>query len=302
MGVGVFAGEPWHYSAQRFPNSTVMPIGSPGTCSNQTCDGCPEGETVFCDQCKNHPQFTDVKVLAESARRMAADGLIDDVAHLVRTRAYTYCGTQDQGHFAATVAARDFYAQFNSSIKYNFSIPSGHCWPVDSGTPVLCGGGKFLPKVMSAFPLQNCGYDGPRELLEHVYGELKPQVAMKEANLHLFNQEPYNRSPWVQLGSVGYIYVPNSCADGKTVCRLHVSLHGCQNPMILEAPEVRRLSFNRWAETNGIVVLWPHKDNNQSGCWDSYDKTPDFDNQRGPQMIAIADMVQAISGVKMGRH
>jgi hypothetical protein len=227
-----------------------------------------------------------------------------------RTRAYTYCGTKDIYHMGATVAARDFYAQYNASnVLFNFTIPSGHCWPVDRDTPVPCGGGKILPKLMSAFPLQSCGYDGPGELLNHVYGKLNPQVEMKSANLRSFNQLPYdaNNTAMVGLGGRGFIYVPESCASGSVRCKLHLSLHGCQNPMPLEFPEVKRLSFNRWAESNDMVVLWPHEvrhgektDHNAGwqGCWDSYNQTPDYDTQKGPQMKAIASMIEAISGVK----
>lgn len=341
MGVGVFAGEPWHCSATMFPNETLVPFSAtacgsdtyPGTvlppsalfsshseiiprqrictvcpCFAGQCDNCPPGRTVQCDHCKAQPEVVDVKLLASAAQRMARAGLIDDPKYLSRMRAYTYCGTEDQSHYGATVRARDFYALFKASVLFNFSIPSGHCWPVDSGTPVPCGGGKILPGIMSAFPLQNCGYDGPGELLNHIYGQLKAPVAMKDANLRLFDQKPFNGNDTfdVGLGDAGLIYVPQACADGR-LCTLHVSMHGCENPFVLEYPEAKQLSFNRWAEANDMVVLWPHnvKHGNQSSehhaCWDGYAQTPHYDTQRGPQMVAIASMIEAIAGIRMGR-
>lgn len=313
MGVGVFAGEPWHCSATLFPNETAVPFG-PTSCGGSdtrratSCDNCPPNMTVQCDHCKSHPELVDVNLLAAAARRLASEGLIDDTKYISQMRAYTYCGTQDKAHYGATVKARDFYALFNASVLSNFSIPSGHCWPVDRDTPVGCGGGKFLPGIMSAFPLQNCDYDGPGELLNHVYGKLHPQVDMKEANLHLFDQEPFNGNDTfeVGLGAVGLVYIPTACGEGH-LCTLHVSMHGCENPLILEYPEARRLSFNRWAEANNMVVLWPHnvRHGNQTSeehaCWDGYAQTPYYDTQRGPQMAAIARMIEAISGIHMGR-
>ena len=73
--------------------------------------------------------------------------------------------------------------------------------------------------------------------------------------------------------------------------------------------QVRALSFNRWAESNDMVVLWPHEvrhgqsarmNDGWAGCWDSYDQTPHYDTQKGPQMKAIASMIETVSGVKMG--
>jgi len=309
MGVGVFAGEPWHCSATMFQNETLVPFGA-AACGSDTytgrCDNCPPDMTVACDHCKSHPELVDIRLLADAARRMARDGLIDDTKYLKRMHAYTYCGTEDQSHFGATVKARDFYAHFNASVLYNFSIPSGHCWPVDKGTPVLCGGGKILPGIMSAFPLQNCNYDGPGELLNHIYGKLNPQVDMKAENLHLFDQRPFNANDTfdVGLGDAGLIYIPQTCAEGR-MCTLHVSMHGCENPFILEYPEARQLSFNRWAEANDMVVLWPHnvRHGNQTSerhaCWDGYAQTPHFDTKHGPQMIAIASMIETLSGIHM---
>ena len=59
-------------------------------------------------------------------------------------RAYTFCGTKDQGHFGATVKARDFYAAFADSpsrIRFNFTLAAGHAWPQDRSSTfaVPCG-------------------------------------------------------------------------------------------------------------------------------------------------------------------
>jgi len=308
MGVGIFAGEPWHCSATRFPNETLISNDSPEAC-NPTCDGCPANKTIPCDHCKSHPELVDVGLLADAARRIFAKGLIDDVKYIERMRVYTFCGTNDPSHYGATVRARDFYELFNADVLYNFTIPAGHCWPVDKDTPVPCGGGSFLPKLMSVFPLQQCHYDGPGDMLSHIYGKLRPPIEMVSRNLRLFDQKPFNAGDMddVGLGDIGLVYVPENCSVGK-MCKLHVSMHGCSNPFVLEYPEARELSFNRWAESNDIVVLWPHNVRHgtysaeRKACWDSYAETPHYDTQIGPQMRAIASMIGNLSGLRLERE
>lgn len=51
--------------------------------------------------------------------------------------------------------------------------------------------------------------------------------------------------------------------SGSVACRLHIPMYGCSELFVFEEPIVRGskklgVSFNRWAETNRIVVVWPH--------------------------------------------
>ena len=68
---------------------------------------------------------------------------------------------------------------------------------------------------------------------------------------------------------------------------------------------MNEISYNRWAETNDIVILYPHmgvhgpKDSKeeQGACWDSYGETGrDYDTKQGVQMKAIAAMIETIAG------
>ena len=209
------------------------------------------------------------------------------------------------------MAARDFFAEFAdhpTNVVGNFTVPSGHCWPQDGGegVQVPCGAES---KYVNFWPLQDCHYDGPGVMLQHFYGTEQrplhpPSTHMDKSALHLFDQMPFNgnatsggRGP-VGLGeSGGLVYVPHSCAAGAK-CALHVFLHGCSNPFVMEYPEVRSLSVNRWADANDIVVLFPHLQG--MACWDGYGTTgADYDTRSGIQMRAIAEMIEEISGVVM---
>ena len=72
--------------------------------------------------------------------------------------------------------------------------------------------------------------------------------------------------------------------------------------------------MDSWAETNQLVIMYPHIANtgyNHTGpgaynhsigdtCWDAYGKTgPMYDTKNGPQMRAVAAMIEAVSGVSM---
>ena len=127
---------------------------------------------------------------------------------------------------------------------------------------------------------------------------------MVPSSLRLFNQLPFNGSSQgggQGLGTSGLVYIPKSCeaeAGQSATCALHVSLHGCQNPFVLEEAQVHALSFNRWAETNKMVILWPKAIG--ESCWDSYGHEGElYDTKVGDQMQAIRRMIEAIAGVSM---
>ena len=173
-----------------------------------------------------------------------------------------------------------------------------------------CG---IAAKYINFWPLQACHYDGPGTMLQHFYGSaaspLRPPAhKMVSSSLHFFDQAPFNGNGTsggrgaVGLGHAGLLYVPKACAAGGAAksCRLHAFLHGCSNPFFMEWPEARSLSVNRWAETNNIVVLFPHMDG--FACWDGYGKTgADYDLQTGVQMRAVQQMIEQVAGVQMAR-
>ncbi|HCF79113.1 MAG TPA: hypothetical protein DER52_05440, partial [Glaciecola sp.] len=55
----------------------------------------------------------------------------------------------------------------------------------------------------------------------------------------------------------GYIYIPQSCAQGDT-CRLHVSFHGCnQNASAIGMDYIEDTGLNEWADSNNLIILYP---------------------------------------------
>ena len=100
----------------------------------------------------------------------------------------------------------------------------------------------------------------------------------------------------------GWAYIPSACNGGRAVCKLHVALHGCQqNVSEVGMAYVRDAGYNRWAEVNNIVVLYPQTGSGATnGCWDwwGYD-SENYAKKSGPQIKAISTMIQkTITGVK----
>jgi hypothetical protein len=74
------------------------------------------------------------------------------------------------------------------------------------------------------------------------------------------------------MASSGYAYVPAACAAGQS-CKLHVAFHGClQSASVVGTAYYQNAGYNRWADTNKIIVLYPQAAivtaNNPGGCWD----------------------------------
>lgn len=103
------------------------------------------------------------------------------------------------------------------------------------------------------------------------------------------------------MGAEGFVYVPESCSQQKVGCRLHIALHGCQqSPIYVQDAFISHAGYNEWAETNGIVVLYPIARSvagNPSACWDWWGYTgQDYLTYNGKQNQVIKGIVGKLFG------
>ena len=101
--------------------------------------------------------------------------------------------------------------------------------------------------------------------------------------------------------------MPASCSAGA-LCRLHVAFHGCEQfeERIGDA-FFAHAGYNYWAESNGIVVLYPQTtawsessfpiSENPKGCWDWWGYSGNnYYTKSGNQIRAVAKMINELIG------
>ena len=85
---------------------------------------------------------------------------------------------------------------------------------------------------------------------------------------------------------------------------MHVVFHGCrQGAAEIGEQFVREAGYNRWADTNGLIVLYPQALKrfsafvwNPRGCWDWWGYTGgDYHTQSGAQIRAVKAMLERLS-------
>jgi hypothetical protein len=183
-----------------------------------------------------------------------------------------------------------------SNIVADYNVLAEHCIPtVDYGEPCATLKSPYIGK---------CNYDGAYMALSSLYGDLTTGSEIS-SNLIAFDQTPYIVDRQSSLGDTGYIYVPKSCASGTT-CHLHISFHGCKQDLATIGNDyAAHAGFNRWAEANNIIVLYPYAEissynpSNPNGCFDWWAYTgKDYALQSGVQMQFVKNLINQVTGSK----
>ena len=270
-GIGVFAAGPW---------------------------GCARDSLVRAlADCLDRPTSApDVPALVELARTAAAAGTIDPLEGLAATRVWLFHGTRDELVAPPVAAAlaefyRSFVAPPNLRVVDTFAAPHG--------VPTEAAGAscdRTAPPYLYA-----CRYDGVGEMLTFLYRGAATATHSPPGLLTRFDQARYD--PQGTLAAQGYLYVPRGC-DRHAPCRLHIAFHGCrQGTEFVGEAYVRDAGYNRWADSNRLIVLYPQAQKslvwplNPQGCWDWWGYAgADYATHNGPQVAAVRAMVRALAG------
>ncbi len=230
--------------------------------------------------------------IAGQVREYAAAGAIDDPGNLQDDRVWIFHGAADAAiDRSVAVAARNFYRDYAPAegIAFVDTVDAVH------GMPTIAAGAvcdEFAPPYINA-----CDYDAAGELLGHLYGPLAEPAASDGALVTLSQEDHAHAELWDHA----YLYAPRTCREGAA-CGLHVAFHGCNQSAELIGDEFARLAgYNRWAETNDIVVLYPQVKQsrmaplNPLGCWDWWGYTgKEYATKAGPQVAAVRAMMDAL--------
>ncbi|HZE40763.1 MAG TPA: PHB depolymerase family esterase [Stackebrandtia sp.] len=257
---------------------------------------CARGNLISAElACMNDLQDDNPAQLEQLARDRAAQGSIDDVAHLAGHPVWIYHGRNDS---TVKESVNDdlagFYTDFGADVAYRKDSDAGHAWVSPLG-PNACSA--------TASPyLNDCGDDPQGAMLGHLYGSVEPPAASASGDLATFDQNAYapnGDAASISMSGTGYRYVPDACADGAG-CRLLVALHGCeQGADTIGTTFVEKAHLNEYADTNRTVVLYPQATtslDNPNGCWNwwGYGADSTYDTHDGAQIRAIMGMVNGM--------
>lgn len=237
----------------------------------------------------------DPRRLLGIAAAAATFGGIDPLSNLARARVYVFGGGRDK---VVTPPVVDALVRFyrlagvpEANMLVERGIPAGHAFITE---------GPAAPCAATRAPFINdCDYDQAGTLLRHIYGALEPPSASPREALATFDQAEFLPRPRVHgLDDTGLVYVPAACRSGAG-CRVHVAFHGCeQGREAIGDRYATRTGYNRWADDNRLVVLYPQAVRtlgNPNGCWDwfAYDD-PAYHTKSGRQMAAVKRMLDRL--------
>ena len=294
VGAGIIAGGPFGCAESVFAD--VMP-GPASAFLNATkaINGCM----------LNAMQIWGVPnppMLADKARTLASQGLIAPIAAMQQDRVYLFTGRSDRTVVPAIVqAAGNFYQQLGlpqGQIKMVATLDAGHAFVTENEGQACAETGK--PYIV------DCDYDQAGDMLSFIYGPLQPRNNAPSGRFIVFDQRPYTRD-LVNHGMAdsAVAYVPKSCdpATAPTqpqTCRVHIAFHGCgQNRQLAGEAFVQSTGFDRWADTNRMIVVFPQTEAspfNPQACWDWWGYTGrDYLTRRAPQITAVHRMLQHLT-------
>jgi len=254
---------------------------------------CAEGSVVNATgRCMASPASIPTSSLVTTTNNWAQQGLIDPVSNLQSSKVYMFSGSLDDVVKPGVMdALKTYYNSFvpAANVVYKKDIASQHAMVTDDyGSACSFKGAPYI---------NDCNFDLAGAILQQLYGTLNPRNAntLPSANFVQFNQGQFISGHG--MATTGWAYIPQACSDG-TQCRVHVVLHGCkQNESDVQQQYVKNTGYNRWADTNNLVMLYPQTSlAATNSCWDwwGYDSA-NYAKKSGPQMVAIKAMVDQVS-------
>jgi poly(3-hydroxybutyrate) depolymerase len=230
-------------------------------------------------------------VLKAETDALAQRGAIDPTSNLAGTLVWLFSGTKDHTVDASVVRAlQAYYVGFKASPILVADKPAGHAMVTeDQGN--ACG------TTDTPF-INNCHYDAAGKLLIYLVGAAQP-AGSPAGRVIRFDQNEFANgdASALSMAAEGFAYVPKACGNGG--CGIHVAFHGCrQDAAEVGERFVRDAGYNRWADTNGLIVLYPQTIAryyplfNPRACWDWWGYTgPLYHTKNGAQIRAVTAMI-----------
>jgi poly(3-hydroxybutyrate) depolymerase len=276
-----------------------------GTGGAATALGNCGGETLPTGQASYNSTLAASEAYLET---QSALGTIDPMSNLRGQPVYLWSGTLDAVvNPLEMVDLQSEYARYGANVRFDNSFPAAHGWESPQGE-LECGtsGSPYMISCSS----NGSVYDSVKTWLTMFLGTLAPRSNGKlQGSLLTFDQTEFGASPNVSMSPTGSVFVPKSCAQGKT-CGFVLALHGClQQSALIGNRWVTEAGINEWADTNSLIVLYPDtiattapNPTNPNACFDwwgySNQVDPNYAVKGGLQMQVLYSMVQRVTGVQ----
>ncbi|CAF3474972.1 unnamed protein product [Rotaria socialis] len=300
LSSGAFFATQMHVAFSASIKGAGIVAGGPYNCAGQTSyTGC---------MYTSSPSITQ----SISNTKSWSGNKIDDIKNLAKQKIYMISGTADST--VGPSVMNQLYKYYvtdgkfipSENVVFKKDLNSAHTFPTDFDSAGNNGCGSTSSPYIS-----NCGFDGARAILEHIYGPLKPRNNGALTGKFIeFNQDEFIASARANgMSTTAWVYVPKSCSDGDT-CRLHLAYHGClQGYEKISDKYVKNTGYNRWADTNNFIILYPQavatntvnsaggaSIPNPNGCWDWVGwYGADFSVKSGKQSAAAKKMIDRIT-------
>lgn len=238
-----------------------------------------------------------IAVIRSETEDLARAGRIDPTSNLASGRAWLFTGLKDRIVTHEVVEGLNaFYAGYKTHTVIVRDKPAGHAMVT------LDAGNKDCGASQPPF-INDCDYDAAGELLKHLLGDLAPPSVKSAGGLASFDQSVFGGER-ISMDDEAFIYVPSACKSQR--CRVHVAFHGCrQGRAAIKDQFARDAGYNRWADTNRIIVLYPQAiarswpTYNPNGCWDWWGYTGvQYHTKDGAQIRAVMAMLERLSEPK----
>nr|WP_086937461.1 hypothetical protein [Thaumasiovibrio occultus] len=294
VGVGIVAGGPWQCAASD-PDLTKPSMTAQSVC--------------VCNEQLYNCNSPNVELLTELAKTAEAEQRIDPLSNLSDDKVYLFSGTQDWTVPTVVVgAAERFYRDIgldDGDITFIDTLAAGHGFATTDNEMVTCKESK-VPYIN--FCHENQAFD----ILNFIYTDVEQGQEYDPARLVEFDQTEFIAPDQLKISSMsdsGFAYIPDTCEQSDSDCRVHVAIHGCeQGVSSIGMRYVERTGYLELAEANDFIVIFPQVQRslmspfNPKGCWDFWGYTDNgeppyqYYTKNAVQMQAIKAMIDRVTG------
>ena len=250
------------------------------------------------------PSVDELRARAEA---LAGAGRIAPLARLSDDRVWLFSGGRDSIVDTAVMERlAAFYGQWiaPSAIRFVKLPEAGHAM-----ISIVAPAANPCGSEQSPF-INRCGdFDAAGEMLGYLLGRLRPAASTLSGEMLRFDQGAFVAGKAIDAGlaDAAYAFVPQACHSNA--CRVHVVFHGCrQSTAQIGRRFVDGAGYNRWADSNRIIVLYPQVEpryglalgswqwlNNPFGCWDWWGYSgAGYDTRDGRQLAWLAGLTAAL--------